>query len=307
MKHHKDTEVELQADVSSVHWSYDGTRLVTSSNDMMARIWRYDEETGHFNIESVKTFSMMLMNSKFNKPPANADTKYTQLVATGGHSGVVTVWNADTENTNKDVAKLVHTQLDSSLVGIEIDWQNSKTLAVTGNSKSIYLWNITTPQSPVQIWTGGHSDEVEQIKWDPSGRLLASCSSDNKVCLWKTEISGPAHVFEDFREVINSIQWSNASNGDILLAAGGQEGTIAVWNVNERQLCYKFQAHCNELGGVKCMAFSPNNRMIASGGHNTLSILTIDFERGGAPMLLKQYQKPGHFYSKSSGSGTTLA
>lgn len=109
VKHHKDTEVELQADVSSVHWSYDGTKLVTSSNDMMARIWRYDEETGHYYIESVKTFNMMLMNSKFNKPPPNAETKYTQLVATGGHSGVVTVWNADTDNTTKDVAKLVHT------------------------------------------------------------------------------------------------------------------------------------------------------------------------------------------------------
>lgn len=68
VKHHKDTEcMELQADVSSVHWSHDGTRLVTSSNDMMARIWRFDNESGHFEIESVKSFNMMLMNSKFNK------------------------------------------------------------------------------------------------------------------------------------------------------------------------------------------------------------------------------------------------
>jgi WD40 repeat protein len=68
VKCHTITETELQADVSSVHWSYDGSRLVTSSNDMMARIWKQDEETGHYNIESVKTFNMMLMNSKFNKP-----------------------------------------------------------------------------------------------------------------------------------------------------------------------------------------------------------------------------------------------
>jgi hypothetical protein len=112
---------------------------------MMARIWRFDEETGHINIESVKTFNMMLMNSKFNKPPQDGKAAYTQLVATGGHSGVVTVWNANSEITNKDVAKLVHTQLDPNLVGIEIDWQNSKTIAITGYSKSIYLWNIQAP------------------------------------------------------------------------------------------------------------------------------------------------------------------
>lgn len=70
VKRHTDTEcLELQADVSSVHWSNDGTRLVTSSNDMMARIWQFDEESGHFEIESVKSFNVMLMNSKFNKPP----------------------------------------------------------------------------------------------------------------------------------------------------------------------------------------------------------------------------------------------
>lgn len=72
--------------MSSVHWSNDGTRLVTSSNDMMARIWRLDEESGHFEIESVKGFNVMLMNSKFNKPTAG-ETQFTQLVATGGHSG----------------------------------------------------------------------------------------------------------------------------------------------------------------------------------------------------------------------------
>jgi len=110
--------------VSSVHWSYDGARLVTSSNDMMARIWRFDEESGHFTIESVKTFSMMLMNSKFNKPPQDSNIAYTQLVATGGHSRIVTVWNAnsDSQNTNKDVAKLNHEHIDPTLEGNEIEW-----------------------------------------------------------------------------------------------------------------------------------------------------------------------------------------
>lgn len=59
--------MELQTDVSSVHWNNDGSMLVTSSNDMMARIWRFDNESGSVEIESVKSFNMMLMNSKFNK------------------------------------------------------------------------------------------------------------------------------------------------------------------------------------------------------------------------------------------------
>lgn len=76
---------------------------------MMARIWRFDEETGQIDIESVKTFNMMLMNSKFNRPSPDAKGSFTQLVATGGHSGVVTVWNANSDLVSKDIAKLVHT------------------------------------------------------------------------------------------------------------------------------------------------------------------------------------------------------
>ena len=90
--------MEIQADVSSVHWSNDGTRLLTSSNDMMARIWRIDEESCHYEIENVKPFNVMLMNSKFNKPSGHDSQQY---VATGGHSGVVTVWNADTKSALK--------------------------------------------------------------------------------------------------------------------------------------------------------------------------------------------------------------
>ena len=82
---------------------------MTSSNDMMARIWRFDEETGQIDIESVKTFYMMLMNSKFNKPNADSKSAFQQLVATGGHSSVVTIWNAGSDLVGKDVAKLVHT------------------------------------------------------------------------------------------------------------------------------------------------------------------------------------------------------
>lgn len=117
------------------------------------------------------------------------------------------------------------------------------------------------------MWTGGHADEIEQIKWDPTGRLLASCSTDNRVCLWKCEQSSPAHIFEDFTDRVNQIQWSNASSfGSILLAAGSLDGSIAVWNVNERELCFKFLAHPSEPAGVKSLAFSPNNRMLATGG-----------------------------------------
>ena len=54
----------------------------------------------------------MLMNSKFNKGAAN-------LVATGGHSGKITVWDII---LCKDVAKFDHSKLDQTFEGLEIEW-----------------------------------------------------------------------------------------------------------------------------------------------------------------------------------------
>ena len=77
---------------------------------------------------------MMLMNSKFNKqsPDQSSSSKSSQLIATGGHSSVVTVWNAQ---TTKEYAKLDHKELDQALIGIEIDWKDHRRLAITGKSK----------------------------------------------------------------------------------------------------------------------------------------------------------------------------
>ena len=53
------------AEVSSVHWNTKGDRLLTSSSDMVARVWKV-EESGEVKIEKVKNFTGILMNSKFN-------------------------------------------------------------------------------------------------------------------------------------------------------------------------------------------------------------------------------------------------
>ena len=60
-------KIAMEADVNSVHWSSDGILLVTSCSDKMARIWRFDEISGRFEIDLVKTFSYVLTVSKFNR------------------------------------------------------------------------------------------------------------------------------------------------------------------------------------------------------------------------------------------------
>lgn len=123
-----DQLAENQTDVSSVHWNNSGDKLVTSSSDCYSRVWKVEEHGKSTEdcsgVYRLKNFKIMLMMSKFNKGAG-------ELIASGGHSSTVTVWNYE---TGKNLATFDHREIDPGFVCQEIEWQNPKTLAVSGKS-----------------------------------------------------------------------------------------------------------------------------------------------------------------------------
>ena len=171
----------MHSDVSSVHWNSAGTRIVTSSSDMVARLWEIDDRE-EVVIKNVKGFNVGLMNSKFNEGSGN-------LVATGGMMSEIYVWDGDSDDL-REIACFDHSDIDNSFQGLEIEWQNSKNVAVTGQSKFIYLWSIENPKEPLCKWEG-HTQDVETITWDPNKQMLASCSNEPYVLIWMASSNKP--------------------------------------------------------------------------------------------------------------------
>ena len=172
---------------------------------MVARVWKVDEQ-GEVKIEKVKNFNDILMNSKFNSDAGS-------LVATGRINinlefSLISVWDCD---SCKEVACFDHSEIDPNFRGLEIEWQNNKNVAVAGKSKFIYLWNVDQPKSPIQTWKG-HEEDVVQIQWDPTGQLLASCSNDNYVCIWKPDNNQPNFTLKGCGSAVNTIKWSHADS-----------------------------------------------------------------------------------------------
>lgn len=124
--HIKDAEQENQnTAVSSIHWNRAGDKLLTSSSDMAARVWKVTQGCDA-TILKVKNFNEYLMQSKFCDDADN-------LVATGGLMSQIFVWDCETPD-NKEVACFDHSEIDSNFKGLEIEWQNSKCVAVAGKS-----------------------------------------------------------------------------------------------------------------------------------------------------------------------------
>ena len=56
------------------------------------------------------------------------------------------------------------------------DWKNDMEFATCSADGLIKLWDLSLKE-PKQIFKG-HAGEVQQVKWDHAGSMLASCAED---------------------------------------------------------------------------------------------------------------------------------
>ena len=120
---------------------------------------------------------------------------------------------------------------------------------------------------PVKTFSG-HQSEVNAIKWDPSGFLLASCSDDNTAKIWSTKQDGCLHDFREHGKEIYTIRWSPTGPGtsnpnkQLLLASASFDSTVKLWDVELGRLLHSLNGHRDPVYSV---AFSPTREYLASG------------------------------------------
>jgi len=101
---------------------------------------------------------------------------------------------------------------------------------------------------PVKTFTG-HSNEVNAIKWDPQGQLLASCSDDMTLKIWSMKADSCVHDLQAHQKEIYTIKWSptgpntNNPNLPLVLASASFDSTVRLWEVERGQCLYTLTRH----------------------------------------------------------------
>ncbi|CAH0389148.1 unnamed protein product [Bemisia tabaci] len=111
----------------------------------------------------------------------------------------------------------------------EMDYYGLR-LATCSSDHSVKIYNIRNGTQNIIADLKGHYGPVWQVAWahPKFGNLLASCSYDRKVIIWKESGEwSKLYEFSNHDSSVNSIAWAPHEYG-LILACGSSDGTISI-------------------------------------------------------------------------------
>ncbi|XP_030455779.1 WD40 repeat-containing protein HOS15-like [Syzygium oleosum] len=247
LKHVKGRTNEKSKDVTTLDWNGDGTLLATGSYDGQARIWTTNGELK----TTLSRHKGPIFSLKWNKKG--------DYLLTGSCDKTAIVWDVKAEEGKQQFEFHTGPTLD-------VDWRNNVSFATSSTDNMIYVCKIGENR-PIKTFAG-HQGEVNCVKWDPTGSLLASCSDDITAKIWSMKQDKYVHDLKEHLKEIYTLRWSptgsgtNNPNQQLVLASASFDSTVKLWDVELGKLIYSLNGHRDPVYSV---AFSPNGEYLASG------------------------------------------
>ncbi|WP_372365843.1 protein kinase [Candidatus Uabimicrobium sp. HlEnr_7] len=271
---------------------FSDNRLASASLDKTVKIWKLGQRKpskilrGHTNI---------IYSLAFNRQ--------RNLLATSSLDRTIRIWNV---KTGKQVKSLLVNNVASKL-----DFApHGKTIAFGcydyNNTIKIYDINLGERIRTLK----GHNSQVHCVRYNKDGSILASCSNDNSVKMWrvsdhkkfrvlKAHKNGIVHLSNFGKTLISTsidkqiISWdigkgktlrtfpgqkdlilktAQSSNGSTI-ATISTSGRVNVWSVHSGSLLTSF---VNKQWNFRTITFTPDNKYIVLSTHkNILQIVNI--------------------------------
>ncbi|XP_016112254.1 F-box-like/WD repeat-containing protein TBL1X [Sinocyclocheilus grahami] len=302
-----DDEVQIPATVLRGHesevficaWNPVTDLLASGSGDSTARIWNLIENSSGGSTQLVLRHCI---REGGQDVPSNKDV--TSLDWNVSRCTTI-IWDAQTGEAKQQFP--FH-----SAPALDVDWQNNSTFASCSTDMCIHVCRLGS-ERPLKTFQG-HTNEVNAIKWDPSGMLLASCSDDMTLKIWSMKQDSCVHNLEAHNKEIYTIKWSPAGSGssnpnaNMLLASASFDSTVRLWDV-ERGVCVHTLTKHQEP--VYSVAFSPDGKFLASGSFDkcvhiwdTLSGALVNSYRGTGGIFEVCWNSVGDKVGASASDGS---
>ncbi|KAK5650605.1 hypothetical protein RI129_001634 [Pyrocoelia pectoralis] len=124
---------------------------------------------------------------------------------------------------------------------------------------TLFLWDPEHDKKPLARLTG-HQQLVNDVKFSPDGRILASASFDKSIKLWEGKTGKFICTLRGHVQSVYMIAFSVDSR---LMVSGSADSTLKLWNLRTKKLEFDLPGHGDEVYAVD---WSTNGAIVASGG-----------------------------------------
>jgi hypothetical protein len=205
-----------------------------------------------YNVESLDPLGVLAFPEGF--PQVLRFSKNAKVLLAGGglggKSGTVVLWDV---TTGERIAK-VGNESDAVLAAdLSADHQF---VALGGPEKRVKVYQTKDGKQTGLIKK--HTEWVTAIAFSPDGKYLGTADRNGGIEVWETAADPkPFNTLAGHKSAVTALAFMPG-----VLASGGEDGTIKLWNVKEGTESKSWNAH---PGGVLSVDFTPDGRLVSCG------------------------------------------
>ena len=242
--------------VQSVSFSPNGSIVASANNDKTIKLW--NTQTGEC-LHTLKGHSDLVHSVSFSPD--------SSILASSSHDHTIKLWNTQ---TGQYLSTLSSLEGDLGINSVTFSPDGS-ILASDGKDNKINLWNWQTGKCLRTL--EGHSGlMITTMAFSPDGSILATGSSDKTIKLWDYKTGECLRTLKGHSDWVSSIAFSSDS---YTLASASRDDTIKVWDYNIGKCLGTIDVHLDY--GVSTIAFSPDGYILASNNGYDIKLQQVPF------------------------------
>ncbi len=238
--------------ISTLKFIKDGSQIITTAGDGIAKIWDYSDGTIGTNPTILSGHSGFISGASFDPNG--------RFVATAGLDNIMRIWDI-TPSGGSEFGKYSH---EGRIWNVRFSPRNDW-LASTSSDGTAIIWDINSQKRLHTL--SGHTGRVIGLAVAPDGNSLTTVSDDGTARIWDAK-SGeiiqiiPAHEVQAVGNWRGAICVAYSPDGSRLVTGGGDQ-KVRVWEVATGQEIFTLDGHTEQVNGVD---FSSDGQYIASAG-----------------------------------------